>query len=332
MNRSLVPLLLCAVLALVAAPALAPGQEVERPPTKLWDEFPLEPSATPATAPTSEATSEATPTTRVVEVPGEDGMATAELIALIIGASGIGAIAAHFALRKLPRAPARAAAVQTSGTRTAKPTAAPLAFPPAATRDLEQRLEREREEKQQLEQRLEREREEKQQLERGLEQEREEKQQLERGLEQEQAQRAEAQQKQQDAERTRRAAPAAEPPSPSPHPRPAPSQPAGRRFTPSGGLLPTPGRCAITLAKRPPLGRFVAIDDGSGQVVARSPVFKLKRAPGEDALRPPDALQTLVDELTAAGWHKTGTGRSPWELQFELPAGALMRHASPPRA
>ena len=206
------------------------------------------------TAPTSAATSEATPTTRVVEVPGEDGMATAELIALIIGASGIGAIAAHFALRTAGRASARrratAAPVQTSAAeaaRHAQPRGPRTGSPSsAARRARECRIELSRRldfggsarRSSSLEQRLEREREEKQQLERGLEQEREEKQQLERGLEQEQAQRAEAQQKQQDAERTRRAAPAAA----------AAASPVRSRAQPRPPRHPERGRPAIHAA------------------------------------------------------------------------------------
>jgi hypothetical protein len=91
--------------------------------------------------------------------------------------------------------------------------------------------------------------------------------------------------------------------------------------------------CSIILAQRPPMGRFVAVADAGGRVLARSPVFRLKRAKEDTGITPPDALQALVEELIAAGWRKTGAGRAPWELQFErMPQGAVTPRASPPRA
>jgi hypothetical protein len=77
MKRPLVPLLLLVVLALVAASA-APAQEVERPPTELWDEFPLEATATPSPA---AATPQATPSPHVVRQPESNGMSAPALAA-----------------------------------------------------------------------------------------------------------------------------------------------------------------------------------------------------------------------------------------------------------
>src|SRR5215218_7417065 len=99
MNRSFVPMLLCALLAFAASPVPAAAQDVDRPPEELWDEFELEPSATPGATP--EAT--ATPRTRGVEAPDDDGMAPGALIGLMLAAAGVGAIAARLALRRLPR-------------------------------------------------------------------------------------------------------------------------------------------------------------------------------------------------------------------------------------
>jgi hypothetical protein len=81
------------------------------------------------------------------------------------------------------------------------------------------------------------------------------------------------------------------------------------------------------------MGRFVAVADAGGRVLARSPAFKLKRAEDDTGPTPPEALRALVEELTAAGWRKTGAGRAPWELRFgRQPQDAVTRRASPPRA
>jgi hypothetical protein len=130
-------------------------------------------------------------------------------------------------------------------------------------------------------------------------------------------------------------------PAPASKRTPAPTPPAKRpptrqpARTPTGRFTPAAAaaRCSIKLAKRPPLGRFVATADSGNRIVARSPAFKLKRDDDDSGLSPPDALRTLVEELAAAGWRKTGAGRAPWELRFERQLeGAVTRHASPPRA
>jgi hypothetical protein len=39
-------------------------------------------------------------------------------------------------------------------------------------------------------------------------------------------------------------------------------------------------------------------------------------------MTPPEALERLVAQLTAAGWERTGVGARPWELWFERYADA----------
>jgi len=81
------------------------------------------------------------------------------------------------------------------------------------------------------------------------------------------------------------------------------------------------------------MARFVATGDEDGPIIARSPVFRLYGGARYPGPRPPDALRELVEELTAAGWRKTGAGRAPWDLQFERQReAAVTRRASPPRA
>jgi hypothetical protein len=128
-------------------------------------------------------------------------------------------------------------------------------------------------------------------------------------------------------------------PSRSPAPRPAGSDRQTGRFAPGrttragGASPPVPGRCSIKLSKRPPMGRFAAIADTGDRVLAWSPVFKLGPEEGENRPSPPEALGALVDELTAAGWRKTGAGRAPWDLHFERqPQGVVTRHGGPPHA
>jgi hypothetical protein len=132
MKRPFVPLLLFAVLALVAAPA-APAQEVERPPTELWDEFPLEATATPSPAPGA-TTPQATPSPRVVREPASDGMSPPALVALLIAAAGLGALAARTATRRLrpsvPATPPPSPPVATANEPVAEAKPAPAADPP----------------------------------------------------------------------------------------------------------------------------------------------------------------------------------------------------------
>jgi hypothetical protein len=345
MNRSFVSLL-CALLALVAAPALAVGQDVERPPQELWDEFPLEPSATPV-PPTPTAQAQAKPS-RVVKVQDDDGgMESGALIALMVAAGGVGAIAARLAARRLPRGPKRAArrAERKPAPIAAEPEIRPEAVataPPtsAGTNGVEPEPAPDRRFARKAKPAPEA-----------------------RPVPAGQAKKpASAPRAQPAAKPAPRPQPAAKPaPRPQPAAKPAPrSQPAAKpaprtkrapsqspapstggqagRFAPAATTRPSaaparpPSGCSIKLSKRPPMGRFVASSD-AGRVLARSPVFKLKRDESDDGLTPPDALRALVEELTSAGWRKTGAGRAPWELRFERdPEPAVRRRASPPRA
>jgi hypothetical protein len=336
MRRRAITFLLC--LLVLGWPALATGQDVEKPPKALWDAFPLEPSVTPspASAPAS------TPARGVtMRNEREDGIPSGALIALMVAAAGIGAVAARMAARRVPRtkraltvgtepapapraeAPSQPASVispppaaqrvstsQPPSTPVpalpavpAKPQSTPLPLP-VSKRSIEEH-----------------------------------------------------------------ARPTAEP-TPTPELAPAPESGTRRRFrrnakaapearpatvvkkwpprapqsptpklAPSGRFVPAatthpgaPATCSIKLGRRPPMGRFVAVAAG-GRIVARSPVFKLKRTEDDTGPTPPEALRTLVAELTAAGWRKTGSGRTPWDLRFERePQGTVTRRASPPRA
>ncbi len=100
MNLRLARVLLCSALAL-AAPAVAAAQNEDRPPKELWDEFPLEATATPAgaTAPPAGAGPQPTPSPLARE-RDSGGMPTAMLIALLIVAAVVGALAARPAGRR----------------------------------------------------------------------------------------------------------------------------------------------------------------------------------------------------------------------------------------
>ena len=73
--------------------------------------------------------------------------------------------------------------------------------------------------------------------------------------------------------------------------------------------------CRIKVHSRPIKSHFYAVPYEGGPVIARSPYFKVKRD-GEQGVGPADALRALVADLTAAGWHQTGSGRVAWDLRF----------------
>ena len=251
-------------------------------------------------AATSEAAAEATPVPRLVEVPAEDGMAAGELIALIVAAAGIGAIAAHVAARSLPRARRRAEAKpmrRRAGARPAPPRPAPpRPAPPRPAPPAAARPAPARDAPAA-------------------------------------ANPAFAALRGRFARKPRAAparGPESKPAAARPHPQRRPSTTG--RFEPTAAARRAPGRCSIKLVKRSPLGRFVALDDDTGRLLARSPVFKLERAEGDEGPSPREALAMFVEELTAAGWRRTGVGPSPWELRFERQPEALTRRANPPRA
>jgi hypothetical protein len=88
MKRQFLFALICAAFVLVAAPGLARAQGSERPPQQLWEQYPLEPTATPAGA-----ASEPSPS-RVVPDRVSDGLPTAAIIVLMLAAAGVGGLAA----------------------------------------------------------------------------------------------------------------------------------------------------------------------------------------------------------------------------------------------
>ena len=100
MPRLFQSFLLCALLVLLAGPASAVGQAVERAPDELWEAFPLEPApsaaAPEATAPDT-AAPRATPSGETPQAPpvsrSQDGTATGTLAALLVAFVGLGGVA-----------------------------------------------------------------------------------------------------------------------------------------------------------------------------------------------------------------------------------------------
>src|SRR5215218_8009114 len=103
MKRLLVSLVLCALVAGGAAPAVSTAQKGDRQPRELWDKFPLEPSATPSQAAPQPTASKP----RVVRDEDSGGISAGALIALLLGAAGIG-VAAHTAVRRMSARPGAA--------------------------------------------------------------------------------------------------------------------------------------------------------------------------------------------------------------------------------
>jgi hypothetical protein len=106
-----------------------------------------------------------------------------------------------------------------------------------------------------------------------------------------------------------------------PTPLPPPAEPAPARPQPPLAPVRAPAaaveRCRIKFHSNATKAHFFAVAYDGGQVIARSAYFKVRRAEDEPGLSPPEALRGLVDELTAAGWRQTGTGRVPWDLRFQ---------------
>ena len=134
MKRSIIaPFALCFLLALLVAAPVSIG--ADKPPKELWDEFPLD--ATPEPTPSAEAPSptpapSAQPQQRVVS--GDDGgggMATPALLALLIGAAGLGGAAVFMASRRMTgpvEGPAPAPVARTGRfVRHDEPEVAPVA-------------------------------------------------------------------------------------------------------------------------------------------------------------------------------------------------------------
>jgi len=284
-----VSLALCAVLALAAAPAASPAQKVKRPPTELWDKFPLEPS--PSASP---ATPE--PTGRTPRVEDADGVSPAVLIASLLGAAGTGA-AALIALSRVRARRRRAAAGSAlpHGAVRAERRAKPARTVPARqSDDPEART-----------------------ANTGLR------------FARAQAPTSPPEPAEIDAHRPAAQAangtqPAAAPATEAGRPMPkrefpaAPPEPAPAiTAPPEPGAIPTASdTCEVKLHSRSSKAHFFAVPTDGGPVLARSPDFSIGHAVGDSGLTARDALRALVDELTAAGWRQTGAGRAPWDLRF----------------
>ena len=102
MTRTIATAIVCtlAVLGLIGSPAA--GQTGERPPERLWDEFPLDPTPTPTPAPAAAVATPEPAETRPAIVPAtdDDGISRAILIPLLGAAAALGALAAHTAGRR----------------------------------------------------------------------------------------------------------------------------------------------------------------------------------------------------------------------------------------
>ena len=75
--------------------------------------------------------------------------------------------------------------------------------------------------------------------------------------------------------------------------------------------------CRIKVHSRAIKSHFYAVAYEGGPVIARSPYFRVKQRDGEHGIGPADALRALVADLTADGWHQTGTGRVAWDIRFQ---------------
>jgi hypothetical protein len=346
MKRQFLFALICAAFVLVAAPGLARAQGSERPPQQLWEQYPLEPTATPAGA-----ASEPSPS-RVVPDRVSDGLPTAAIIVLMLAAAGVGGLAALTASvgHRMPEQAPAETPVPGQHLRQAAEHA-----PRDATTGKRSAAERQRaaqavaaEQRGADEQRAAA----KQQAAAGRAAAKEQAavkrlvtaEQRATAKKQAAARRAAAKQETaaskagSSAAATAAAKPQAAQPvagrassKPVVSARPAPRQPAAARQRPGSrapSRQPTQrdalrGRsmradaCRIELHEHAVKSHFYAIPFAGGPVIARSPPFKIggsDRDPGPSA---PEALTALVEALTAAGWQHAGTGRRPWDLMFQ---------------
>jgi hypothetical protein len=120
MKRVFAPFLLCAAVALATAPAVPAADGVERAPERLWDEFPLEPNATP-----SQAAAPRPSRPRIVRVRDDGGTSGRTIVALMLAAACLGAVTAYATRRRLPRDGWRGA----PRPAAASPSRAPVAVP-----------------------------------------------------------------------------------------------------------------------------------------------------------------------------------------------------------
>jgi len=273
-------LALCAVLALAAAPAAAPAQNVKRPPAELWDEFPLEPS--PSASPAAPQATGRSP--RAVPVEDSDRVSRAALIALLLGAAATGAVAKIAVSRgRARRRRAAAGSALTHAVRQPERRAEPAPPLPAPQSDAPVARTANA----------------------GL------------SFARAQAPTSQPEPAEIDAHRSTAATgtqPAAAPAAETGRPVPKREPPAA---APEPGAIPTAwDTCEIKLHSRSSMAHFYAVPSEGGPVLARSPDFNVGHAAGDDGPSPREALRALVEELTAAGWRQTGAGSAPWDLRF----------------
>jgi hypothetical protein len=278
MIRRFVLVFVCGVLALAGSATFAGAQDAARPPNELWDEFPLEPTATPAAAAATQ-----TPTPEVVEVKEPSGgMSPIALIGLVLFAGAVGGLAARLAARRLPSQRVRAtggelAAERQNGTAPiTPPRASALLDAPTAQTAPDPRAP------------------------------------AEPAPGDDKPPVTAPPPPPPPPQRRRIAARPKQPARPRPEPPVAPPrEPRPRRFQPTGTAPAAWQACSIKLQKRAGRGRFCALAGVDQRVIAYSPVFALD--PGDGA---PAALKVLVDELHRDGWRQTAVGAKPWQRDF----------------
>jgi len=130
-------------------------------------------------------------------------------------------------------------------------------------------------------------------------------------------------------ERTRTPEPEPEPEpemEPEPGPEPEPAAPAAAAATD----IPVWEECRVVLAVDEGDDRhFFAEHGGDAEPVARSPVFRARRAGTVmESAAARDALQVLVTSLLAAGWQVVGRDDEPWALRLRrrVSAGRPVEH------
>jgi hypothetical protein len=275
-------LIIYLAIALVAAGMPSPAA-ADKPPRRLWDEFPLDPTPTASRAAGGTPTREATPAPTAAPRPapgdagggsgapggdagGGSGAPAGVVIALVVAAAGIGAISGVVVTRRLRADRKREVAATVSGPPARPPTVAAgsaAGGPPAAAAGIlpaagaassgaaahgtpgTGRFER-------------------------------------------------------AAERDARTSSPAETSVPGP-------------LETAEGAWEV---CEIRFHNRAVRAHFYAVAGDGARVIARSPYFRVGRAGDEPGISAPAALEALVGELSAAGWRQTAVGRVPWDLEF----------------
>jgi hypothetical protein len=129
MRRSIIAVAFCVLLACAGVP-VANAQDDAQSPQELWNEFPLEPSPTPARGASPVATPQATrPAVEPAPKSGDEPVTL--LVALLAAAGVLGAVAAHDAARRLRRAGADGAAAAPAAAGSRRSSWAPRPEAPA---------------------------------------------------------------------------------------------------------------------------------------------------------------------------------------------------------